>query len=149
MWVFQLKSYYMVTLFYTEIQFGSRMHMLPLLKKHISKVKKKLTKIFACTCSQSKRVCKVLPKTDMFCGLCKKTKIVMWNALFLAPNFIFLHMPHDTSICRRTNFLFQFFDILKYIKYVFQNIGSICSQEPSFTYPTNWIAFHPWKLHLW
>jgi hypothetical protein len=27
-------------------------------------------------------------------------------------------------------FYFYFFDILKYIKYVFQNIESICSQEP-------------------
>jgi hypothetical protein len=51
----------------------------------------------------------------------------------------FLHTPHDTSIYRATTlwafssedvranyFFFQFFDILKYVKYVFHNIGSIC-----------------------
>jgi hypothetical protein len=144
MWVFQLKSYYMVTLFYTEIQFGSRVHMLPLLKKHISNVKKNWPKFLHVNVHNISAFVKFRRKLICFVVYVKKTKIVMWNALFLAPNFIFLHTPHDTSICRRANFLFQFFDILKYIKYVFQNIGSICSHEPSFTYPTNWIAFHPW-----
>jgi hypothetical protein len=58
---------------------------------------KKLTKFFAFTYSQFKHICKVSPKTDTFCGLCKKTKIVMWNVLFLAP--FFLHTPDNTSIC--------------------------------------------------
>jgi hypothetical protein len=33
------------------------------------------------------------------------------------------------------NLLFQFFDILKYVKYVFQNIESICSEEPKHFVP--------------
>jgi hypothetical protein len=36
------------------------------------------------------------------------------------------HIAHEDV---RANFLFHFFNILKYIKYVFQNIGSICSHE--------------------
>jgi hypothetical protein len=33
------------------------------------------------------------------------------------------------------NLLFQFFDILKYVKYVFQNIESIGSEEPKHFVP--------------
>jgi hypothetical protein len=44
---------------------------------------------FAFTYPKSKRVCKVLLKIDIFHGICKKTKIVISNALFLAPNFDF------------------------------------------------------------
>jgi hypothetical protein len=54
---------------------------------------------FAFTYPKSKRVCKVLPKIDIFHGICKKTKIVISNALFLAPNFDFFYTPRDTSIC--------------------------------------------------
>jgi hypothetical protein len=51
-----------------EIQFGSRVHMPPLPEK--------MTNNFALIHSQPKHVCKVSPKTDMFCGLCKKSFMV-------------------------------------------------------------------------
>jgi hypothetical protein len=73
----------------------------------------------------------------------KNTKIVTWNILFLASKFVFLHTRHDTSIYSETilwayvaredvhaDFLFQFFNILKFVKYVFQNKESIYFHEP-------------------
>jgi hypothetical protein len=51
--------------------------MLPLPKKHISECKKKIDQIFCIYISTSKRVCKVLPETDTFYGLCKNTKKIM------------------------------------------------------------------------
>jgi hypothetical protein len=60
----------------------------------------------------------------------------MWNTLFLALNFVFLHTLHDTSrenfvsmlhVKMYVQFIYLFINILKYIKYVFQNKGSICS----------------------
>jgi hypothetical protein len=61
-----------------------------------------MTENFAFTYPQSKCVCKVSPKIDTFMAYVKKTKIIMSNALFLAPNFVFLHTPHNMSICRET-----------------------------------------------
>jgi hypothetical protein len=37
------------------------------------------------------------------------------------------HVAHEDV---RANFLFQLLNILKYIKYLFQNIGSVGSKEP-------------------
>jgi hypothetical protein len=48
-----------------------------------------MTENFAFTNPQSKGVCIVSPKTDTLLVYVKKTKIVMSNALFLAPNFVF------------------------------------------------------------
>jgi hypothetical protein len=63
-------------------------------KKYILKCQKKLTTNFTFTYSQSKRICKVSPKTNMFCSLCKKDK----SCHVIAPIFFFLH----TSIFRAT-----------------------------------------------
>jgi hypothetical protein len=58
----------------------------------------------------------------------KMTKIVIYNALFLALNFIFLHTPHDTRfVVQRLCGHVAREDIFDILKYVFQNIGSICS----------------------
>jgi hypothetical protein len=49
-----------------KIQFGSRVHMLPLFFE--------ISKKIAFTYPQSSCVCKVSWKTDIFYGLCKKEK---------------------------------------------------------------------------
>jgi hypothetical protein len=87
----------------SEIQFGSRVHMLHLPKKHISKCHKNLINIFAFTYSQSNDLVKFCRKLIHFViYVKKKIKIIIWNALFLASNLSFLHTPHDTSTCRAT-----------------------------------------------
>jgi hypothetical protein len=108
-----------------EIQCGSRVHMIPLPKKtyfEISK-KKKLTKFFTYTYSQTKRVCKVPPKTDTVCGLWKQdnchvkylifsTKFYLFYAHHMTRRFIVQQLcGHVASENICTNFLFQFFDI--------------------------------------
>jgi hypothetical protein len=55
-----------------EIQFGFRIHMLTLSKKHILECQKKLSKIFGFIYPQSKCVCKVSLETDNFYGVRKK-----------------------------------------------------------------------------
>jgi hypothetical protein len=116
----------------------------PLYPKNIfQNVKKKSTKFFAFTYSQSKSVCKFLPKTDTFCGLCKKDKNCHLKCHSFSTTFNLFYTRHMTRrfvvqrFCGhvahkdvRAHFLFQFFNILKYVKYVFQNIRSICSHEP-------------------
>jgi hypothetical protein len=57
-------------------------------------------------------------ENDHFYGLYKKDKFILWKKLFLILNFVFLHTPHDKRVAREdvlANFLFQFFDIPKYI----------------------------------
>jgi hypothetical protein len=56
---------------------------------------KKSIKKFAFTYPQSKCVYIVLPKTNTFYDLCKRKKIVRWNALFSAPNLSFY--THHTT----------------------------------------------------
>jgi hypothetical protein len=85
-------------------------------KKYISKCQKNLTTNFALTYSQSKRICKVSPKTNTFCSLCKKDKSCHWNALFLHQIFSFYTRRffvqrlcgHVACEDVRANFLFQF-----------------------------------------
>jgi hypothetical protein len=57
-----------------EIQFGYRVHMLPLFKRHILEHQRNMIKKIASTYLQSKRVCKVSSKINTLCGLCKKDK---------------------------------------------------------------------------
>jgi hypothetical protein len=85
--------------------------------------KKKLTKVFTFTYSQTKRVCKVPPKTDTVCGLCKQdnchvkylifsTKFYLFYAHHMIRRFIVQRLcGHVASENICTNFLFQYFDI--------------------------------------
>jgi hypothetical protein len=104
----------------------------PSTQKIYFKMSKKLTKSFAFKYSQSKRVYKFRRKALHYVVyvkrhvVCKKIKIIMWNVLFLAPNFMFFYTRHMTRrfvvqrLCGHVtredvsaNFLFQFFDILQ------------------------------------
>jgi hypothetical protein len=85
-----------------------------------------------------------LPKTDTFYGICKKDKNCHVKCPIFSIKFylcytrhikrrfivqrLYEHVAHK-DVC--VDFLFQFFDISKYVKYVSQNIGSISSQEPN------------------
>jgi hypothetical protein len=111
--------------------------------KNIFQNIKKIDKKIPFTYSQSKRICKISLKTVMFYGLCKKLKNCHIKCLIFSTKFYLFYTRHITrrfivlQLCGyvasedvRANFLFQFCNSLKYIKYIFQNIESICSQEP-------------------
>jgi hypothetical protein len=64
----------------------------------------------------------------MFCGLCKKEKIYLLKSLIFSIEFCLFYTRHTTSrifmkqLCERvaredvrSNFLFQFFEISKYM----------------------------------
>jgi hypothetical protein len=61
------------------------------------------------------------------------TKICLFYTRHIPRQFVvkndFVRAREDV----RANFWFQFFDILKYVKYVFQNKESICSQSQNTT----------------
>jgi hypothetical protein len=102
-----------------------------------------MTKNFVFTYPQSKCVCKVSSKTDTFCGLFKtdknchvkcltfSTKLCLFYTCHITCRFVVKQLyGHVASKDVSVNFWFQFFDISKYAKYVFQNKGRIYSEEP-------------------
>jgi hypothetical protein len=90
---------------------------------------KNLIKCFVFTYIQSKCVCKVLPKTDTFYGICKKDKNCHVKCPIFSIKFylcytrhikrrfivqrLYEHVAHEDV---RVDFLFQFFDISKFVK---------------------------------
>jgi hypothetical protein len=102
---------------HAEIQFGSRVHMLPLPKNHILKCRKKLAKNLHVHIHNICSFVKFHEKPIFFVVYVKKRKLILWKALFLVLCFIFLHTSHDKSqLCKgvaredvHANFLFHFF----------------------------------------
>jgi hypothetical protein len=117
--------------FISEIQFESRMHMLPIPKKNIFLSAKKFQqKLVTSTIPQSMCVCEVSRETNISYGQCIKDKTYIIKTIFLALNFIFLRRPngklfffvkqlcvHATCKDVRANILFKFFNISNRIKY--------------------------------
>jgi hypothetical protein len=66
---------------------ASRVHMLPLSKKHISECQK-FNQIFLLRYAQFKCACKVLPKTNTFYGLCKKDKYCHMKCLIFSTKMV-------------------------------------------------------------
>ena len=72
-----------------EIQFSSQVHMLPILKKHILKCRKIMTKNFVHKSRYFMWEHKVSRKNDIFVCYVKKTKKCLVKRLILAPKFVF------------------------------------------------------------
>jgi hypothetical protein len=77
--------------------------MLPPAEKTFSKHQKIPNKNLAHTSRHSMYMRQVIWKTDIFCVLCKKDKILSHATPILAPNFIFfLHTTHKISFFHKT-----------------------------------------------
>jgi hypothetical protein len=117
---------------HAEIQFGSRVHMLPLPKNHILKCRKKLAKNLHVHIHNICSFVKFHEKPIFFVVYVKKRKLILWKALFLVLCFIFLHTSHDKSqlfkgVAREdvhANFLFHFFEIQNMCKMHFKMEGA-------------------------